>query len=165
MWLISLLNKWTKKTAYNIHTKLKWALFRRILILRNSHGPYQWCKRNQPFTNWATRTCNPLVNYVSATLCEVMEIIKGCFVFIIIHSCAKNGLMCRQKKHIFLLLGWRDDDSWSQDKVIFLVPIEFGSLDFMVLDFIYIKWNAFTYLSSFYQCMSHVFCSKVMSQA
>ena len=41
MWLISLLNKWTKKTAYNIHTKLKWALFERILTLRNSHGPYQ----------------------------------------------------------------------------------------------------------------------------
>ena len=108
---------------------------------------------------------DPLVNYISATLCEVIEIIKGCFVFIIIHSCARNGLMCGQKEHIFLLLGWRADDSWSQDKVILLVPIEFGSLDFTVLHFIYIKWNAFTYLLSFYQCISHVFCSKLMSQA
>lgn len=40
--------------------------------------------------------------------------------------------MCGQKKHIFLHLGWGVDDMGSQAKAMFLIPIEFGWMDFTV---------------------------------
>ena len=103
---------------------------------------------------------------MSATLCKSYRTCKGLFCFYHhLYLCQE----CGQKKHIFLLHGWGTDDMGSQGKAMFLIPIEFGWLDFTVgiprqgmfliaiefawldftvLNFIYIKCNAFLFANN-----------------
>ena len=69
------------------------------------------------------------------------------------------GLGVNRKEKIFLLLGWLANNIGSQDKIMFLIRIEFGWLNFMLLDFFYIRLNVF---SICYQCTNFVqkSCSK-----
>ena len=158
------------------HTKFKWALFPRILI--SIEGKQSWGihtglindvreSDHWPFARLelADVETHPLVNYVSATLREVMELVKTCFVSIIIHSCPKNGLICGQKERIFPLFGWRADDMvMAKTRSCSLSQIE-NSVDWISRCWTLSNVECLSYLPSMCQCRSHAFRSKAMSQA
>ena len=114
-------------------------------------------KRKWPFTIYTTWTCR-CRNPSFGKLCQFHPLLshRACKWLISFYHHPKLCQECGQKKRIFLLLSWQADNIAPLDKVMFLVPVEFSWLDFMGLDFIYIKWNAFPI---FHQCTNanHIF--------
>ena len=94
-----------------------------------------------------------LSNYVNATACEFIELVKSCFFLIIIHNYVKNGLRCGQKGENFSspwLTSWQHRIP-RQDHVP--RPYRIGMISFHVAGFFHNRWDVFFFC---HQCTNFV---------